>query len=50
MKLKMDFDQNSLQKLDDHGILIKFFKGFNQNSGGQPQYPTIQMPIESFKS
>ena len=28
------FDQNSFQ--DDHGILLKLFKNFNQNSGGQP--------------
>ena len=29
---------------------MKFFKDFEQNSGGQPQYPTIQMAIEFFKS
>jgi hypothetical protein len=23
------------QEIDDHGILMKFFKGFYQNSGGQ---------------
>ena len=29
-------DQNSFQKLDDHGILMKFFKNFDQNSGDKP--------------
>jgi hypothetical protein len=39
-----------LQALDDHGILMKFFKNFDQNSVGQPLYPTIQMTIKFFKS
>ena len=25
---------------------MKFFKDFEQNSGGQPWYPTIQMTID----
>ena len=25
---------------------MKFFKDFEQNSGGQPQYPIIQMTFE----
>ena len=25
-----------IRKLDDHRILVKFFKDFDQNSGGQP--------------
>ena len=29
------FDQNSFQELNDQGILRKFLKDFNQNSGGQ---------------
>ena len=29
---------------------MKFFKDFEQNSGDQPQYPTIQMTIESQNS
>ena len=32
----MNFAQNSLQALDDKGLLMKFFKDFDQNSGGQP--------------
>ena len=32
----MDFVQNSLQALDDQGLLMEFIKDFNQNSGGQP--------------
>ena len=31
-----DFDQNYLQEIDDHGILILDFKDFDQNSGSQP--------------
>ena len=27
--------------LDEHRITMKFFNGFNQNSGGQPNYSTI---------
>ena len=50
MKFQKDFDQNSLQELDDNRTLMKFFKYFNQNSSGQLQYPTIQMAIQSFKS
>ena len=29
-------DYQILQKLDDRGIFVKFFKDFDQNSGGQP--------------
>ena len=29
------FDQNSCQELDDLKILVRFFKDFDQNSGGQ---------------
>ena len=29
--LKLDFDQNSFKELDDHIILVKFFKDFDQN-------------------
>ena len=50
MKFQRDFDQNYFKELDDHGILVKFFKDFDQNSGGQPQYPTIQMTIEFIKN
>ena len=50
MKFQKDFDQNSLQELDDHGTVMKFFKYFNQNSSGQFQYPTIQMAIQTFKN
>ena len=37
MKAELDnyFDQNSCQELDDLKILVRFFKDFNQNSGGQ---------------
>ena len=35
-EIPQGFDQNSLQKLDDYGIFMKFFKDFDQNSGGQP--------------
>ena len=37
MKAELDnyFDQNSCQELDDHRIPVKFFKDFDQNSGGQ---------------
>ena len=35
MKVLKDLDQNYLQELDDHGTLVKFFKDFDQNSGGQ---------------
>ena len=31
-----DFDQNYLQEIVDHGILILDFKDFDQNSGSQP--------------
>ena len=37
------FYQNSCRELDDHRILEKFFKDFDQNSGDQPYYTTIQM-------
>ena len=30
-----DFDQNYLQEIVDHGILILYFKDFDQNSGSQ---------------
>ena len=45
-----DFDQNSFQELDDHGIPMKFFEDFNQNSGSQPLYPRIQMTVKFFKN
>jgi hypothetical protein len=35
-KILKDFNQNYLQELDDHGILILDFKDFDQNSGDQP--------------
>ena len=35
-----------IRQLDDHRILLKLFKNFDQNSGGQPQYPIIQMTFE----
>ena len=37
-----------IRQLDDHGFLLKLFKNFEQNSGGQPQ--SNQMTIEFFKS
>ena len=46
MEFFKDFDHYSFQELDDHRILMKFFKDFDHNSGGQPQYPTIQMTME----
>ena len=30
-----DFYQNYFQELDDHGILMKFFEDFDQNSGSK---------------
>jgi hypothetical protein len=39
-----------LQELDDHGIIMNIFNDFDQNSGSQPYYPTIQMTIEFFKN
>ena len=50
MTFLKDFYQNSLPELDDLGILMKFLKDFDQNPCGQPQYQTIQMTIEFFKS
>ena len=38
-----NFYWNSFGELDDHRILEKFFKDFDQNSGDQPYYTTIQM-------
>ena len=35
-----------LQELDDHGNNITIFNDFDQNSGSQPYYATIQMAIE----
>ena len=43
MKLFQELDDRRIlpgsdydfSRKDDHGILIKFFKGFYQNSGGQ---------------
>ena len=35
------FDENSFQELEYHRILLEFGKDFDQNSGGQPYYPTI---------
>jgi hypothetical protein len=32
-----------VRKLDGHRILMKCFKNFDQNSGGQPQYLTTQL-------
>ena len=37
-----EFDQNTFQELDDHGILMKFFKDFHRNYGGQPYSLSIQ--------
>ena len=34
-EILLGFDQNSLQEFDDYGILMKFFKDFDQNSGCQ---------------
>ena len=31
-----------IRQLDDHGILMKIFKDFDQNSVDKPQYLTIQ--------
>ena len=28
VKFQMDLDQNSFEKLDDHGFFMKFFQGF----------------------
>ena len=39
-----------LQEIDDHGIIVKIFIDFDQNSVSQPYYPTIQMTIEFFKN
>ena len=33
IELFKDFDQNSFQELDDHGILMNLFEDFDQNSG-----------------
>ena len=44
--LKKFFVKNSslkVRKSDDHRILMKCFKNFDQNSGGQPQYLTDQL-------
>jgi hypothetical protein len=38
------------KKKDDHGIIMNIFNDFDQNSGSQPYYPTIQMTIEFFKN
>ena len=35
-----------IRQLDDNRILLKLFKNFDQNSGGQLQYPIIQMTFE----
>ena len=35
-EILLGFDQDSLQELDDYRILMKFFKDFDQNSGGEP--------------
>ena len=37
------FDQNSCRELDDLKILVRFFKDFDQNAGGQ-------MPMKFFRS
>ena len=37
-----------LQEIDDHGIIVKNFIYFDQNSFSQPYYPTIQMTLEFF--
>ena len=37
-----------LQEIDDHGIIVKIFIYFDQNSFSQPYYPTIQMTLEFF--
>ena len=37
-----------LQEIDDHGIIVKIFIYFDQNSFCQPYYPTIQMTLEFF--
>ena len=37
-----------LQEIDDHGIIVKIFIYFDQNSSSQPYYPTIQMTSEFF--
>ena len=48
MKLVLDFIK-ILQELDDHGNNMTIFNDFDQNSGCQPHYQTIQMAIEFFK-
>ena len=40
----------SFQELDDHGNNITIFNDFDQNSGCQPHYQTIQMAIDFFKN
>ena len=32
-----------ISKLDDHGILVKFLKDFDQNLGGQLQYLSTKL-------
>ena len=39
-----------LQEIDDHGIIVKIFIYFDQNSFSQPYYPAIQMTLEFFKN
>ena len=39
-----------LNEIDDHGIIVKMFIEFDQNSVSQPYYLTIQMTIEFFKN
>ena len=34
-----------LKEIDDHGIIVKMFIEFDQNSVSQPYYPTIKMTI-----
>ena len=34
-EIHQGFDQNSFQELDDHGILMKFFKDCSQNLDNQ---------------
>ena len=49
MKLVLDFIK-ILQELDDHGNNMTIFNDFDQNSGCQPHYQTIQMATEFFKN
>ena len=49
VKLVLDFIR-ILQELDDLGNDMTIFNDFDQNSGCQPHYQTIQMATEFFKN